>query len=455
LVELRAALAALGQPLVVRVGEAVDVLEDLRQHLPVGALWSHEETGNRWTYARDRGVRGWARAHGVAWHERPQTGVVRCLGSCDGWADRWDRFMRRPIVRVPLRLMPVPGIEPGAIPPADALGLPADPCPQRQPGGRAAGRAALRSFLAERGRPYQRAMSSPTMGAVHCSRLSPHLAWGTVSVREALQAAEARLAALSPDERHPWRGALRSFIGRLHWHCHFVQKLETEPSIEHRSLHPAYDGLRGDDETRLAAWSEGRTGWAFVDACMRMLRATGWLNFRMRAMVTSVAAHQLWLDWRPAGLPLARLFADYEPGIHWPQCQMQSGATGTNTIRIYNPVKQGHDHDPDGAFVRRWCPELARVPARWIHTPWEMPALEQAGAGCLIGRDYPAPIVDHIAAARAARDAVWAVRRRRGFARAADAIQARHGSRRSGLPQPDELLARARKRADPQLELGL
>jgi deoxyribodipyrimidine photo-lyase len=134
---------------------------------------------------------------------------------------------------------------------------------------------------------------------------------------------------------------------------------------------------------------------------------------------------------------------------------MQAGATGVNTIRIYNPVKQGHDHDPDGAFVRQWCPELARVPARWIHTPWTMPALEQAEAGCRIGRDYPVPIVDHVAAARAARDAVWAVRRRHGFARAADAIQARHGSRRSGLPQPDELRAKTRKRADPQLELGL
>ncbi|HEX6011104.1 MAG TPA: FAD-binding domain-containing protein [Geminicoccaceae bacterium] len=455
LVELRAALAALGQPLVVRVGEAVDVLEDLRRCLPVGALWSHEETGNGWTYARDREVHAWARAHGVPWHERRQTGVIRRLGSHDGWADRWDRFMRRPIVQVPLRLLPVPALEPGPIPSADAPGLPADSCPQRQPGGRAAGREALRSFLAERGRPYQRAMSSPTVGALHCSRLSPHLTWGTVSVREALQAAEARLAGLAPDERHPWQGALGSFIGRLHWHCHFVQKLETEPAIEHRSLHPAYDGLRGNDETRLAAWSEGRTGWPFVDACMRMLHATGWLNFRMRAMVMSVAAHQLWLDWRSAGPPLARLFTDYEPGIHWPQCQMQSGATGTNTIRIYNPVKQGHDHDPDGAFIRRWCPELARVPTRWIHTPWTMPALEQAEAGCRIGRDYPAPIIDHVAAARAARDAVWAVRRRQGFARAADAIQARHGSRRSGLPQPDELRARAKKRAEAQLELGL
>ncbi len=180
-------------------------------------------------------------------------------------------------------------------------------------------------------------------------------------------------------------------------------------------------------------------------------------------MVMAVAFYQLWLSWRPAGLVLARRFTDYEPGIHWPQCQMQSGTTGINTPRIYNPVKQGLDHDPDGGFVRRWCPELGGVPLPWLHRPWLMPAGLQAAAGCRIGRDYPSPLVDHEAAARAAREAVWAVRRSADHARAADAIQARHGSRRSGLPQVEELRAKARRdaarreaaaRAAPQLELG-
>jgi deoxyribodipyrimidine photo-lyase len=134
------------------------------------------------------------------------------------------------------------------------------------------------------------------------------------------------------------------------------------------------------------------------------------------------------------GLHLARQFTDYEPGIHWPQTQMQSGTTGINAIRIYNPLKQGRDHDPHGTFIRRWCPELAAVPLRWLHAPWTMPALEQAAAGCVIGRNYPAPLVDHVASARQAGEMVSAVRRRHDFADAADAIQARHGSRRSGLP---------------------
>jgi deoxyribodipyrimidine photo-lyase len=184
---------------------------------------------------------------------------------------------------------------------------------------------------------------------------------------------------------------------------------------------------------------------------MRMLQATGWLNFRMRAMLMSVASYQLWLDWRPTGLHLARLFTDYEPGIHWPQAQMQAGTTGINTIRIYNPVKQGLDQDPDGSFIRRWCPELAAVPLRRLHRPWTMPQLEQEDARCRIGRDYPLPVVDHVASARQAREAVWGVRRKSGFASTADDIQARHGSRRSGLPQP----TKARGRPVRQLSLGL
>jgi deoxyribodipyrimidine photo-lyase len=263
---------------------------------------------------------------------------------------------------------------------------------------------------------------------------------GTVSIREALQAAETRLAGLSPEERPAWRGSLASFIGRLHWHCHFIQKLESEPRIEWRTFHPACEGLHSRDDERLAAWATGRTGWPFVDARMRMLRATGWLNLRMRAMMMSVASFQLWQDWRPAGLELARLFTDYEPGIRWPQAQMQSGTTGINTIRIYNPVKQGPDHNPGGAFIRRWCPELTRVPLRWLHTPWLLPTLEQADAGCRLGRDYPPPQVDHPEAARTARDAIWAVRRR-------------HGSRRSGLPQPPEQRAKAKRLDSRQLDL--
>jgi deoxyribodipyrimidine photo-lyase len=157
---------------------------------------------------------------------------------------------------------------------------------------------------------------------------------------------------------------------------------------------------------------------------MRYLAATGWLNFRMRSMVMAVASYQLWLDWRATGPVLARLFTDYEPGIHWPQVQMQSGTTGINTIRIYNPVKQGLDQDPAGTFTRRWVPELAPVPDSFLQEPWKWP-----GATALLGRRYPEPLVDATAAARIARDTVWGLRRNAGFAGEAARVAKAHASR--------------------------
>lgn len=290
----------------------------------------------------------------------------------------------------------------------------------------------LESFLHLRGERYRSAMSSPLEGAEACSRLSPHLAWGSVSMREVAQATRAAQRARrgQPGMRNgSWRQSLSAFTGRLHWHCHFIQKLEDEPRIEVENLHRAYDGIRpsAPDAERLGAWERGETGLPFVDACMRSLRAVGWLNFRMRAMVMAVASYHLWLDWRAPGLALARLFTDYEPGIHWSQVQMQSGTTGINAIRIYNPVKQGHDQDPAGLFTRRWVPELAAIPDRFLQEPWKA-----ENAAQVLGRTYPNRIVDHLAAAREARDRIWAVRRGGAFRAEAAAIQSRHGSRRPG-----------------------
>jgi len=314
-------------------------------------------------------------------------------------------------------------VEPGPIPSARALKLADDRCLHRQIGGRAQAERLLDSFLSARGEPYRTAMSSPLTAERACSRLSPHLAFGTVSLREAAQITRARQAE-RPGGR--WGGALTSFQSRLAWRDHFIQKLEDQPSIEIRALHPGAEAVRPrlSDATRLQAWAAGETGLPFLDACMRYLAATGWLNFRMRAMVTSFASYHLWLDWRQSGAHLARMFTDYEPGIHWPQVQMQSGTTGINTPRIYNPVKQGLDQDPAGVFTRRWVPELAAVPDAFLHEPWKWPEARR-----LLGHRYPEPVIDVASAARAARDAIWAARRGPGFAAEAARIVTRHASR--------------------------
>lgn len=203
------------------------------------------------------------------------------------------------------------------------LGINDDPCPQRQPGGRRAGAATLEGFLRERGEAYHRELSSPLTVYDACSRLSTHLARGTVSIRELAQATRHRreqVAALaqSSGQRGTWPKALSAFEGRLHWHCHFMQKLESEPRIEFENMHPACDGLRDPipDQERLDAWRQSQTGFPFVDACRHALIHTGWINFRMRAMLVSFSAYHLRLHRREPGLHLARVSTDYEPGIH-------------------------------------------------------------------------------------------------------------------------------------------
>jgi deoxyribodipyrimidine photo-lyase len=423
-----------GAQLCLRIGDAVEVLEELRRRHRVTQLFSHEETGNAWTYARDRRVARWARAQGVVWEELPQSGVVRRLESRDGWAARRNTFLRQELPT------PDPSDINWVTSPSDEVPhLMDDDCPQRQRGGRSEGLVCLESFLTERGQDYRRAMSSPLTGESACSRLSPHLAWGALSGREVAQAAAERQRAVR-GTRLGWGGSLKSFQARLAWRDHFMQKLEDAPELEFRCLHSAYEGLRGDDRVRREAWETGETGIPFVDACMRYLNATGWLNFRMRSMLMAVASYHLWLDWRATGLHLARQFTDYEPGIHWPQVQMQSGTTGMNTVRIYNPVKQGKDQDPEGVFTRRWVPELADVPLEYLQEPWRW-----EGAAHL---RYPDPIVNVVEAARDARERIWAVRRGQAFRQEAERVVQKHASRKD--PQGHFVNDRAPKPGRPE-----
>lgn len=411
---LRPSLHALGLPLLLRCAPLTQVLEDLHRRLGFTHLFSHEETGPRWTWDRDRAVARWCRERGVVWQEFPQNGVVRRLASRRGWAGRWQGRMDAPVLAPPtsLRGLRLPVDLPlGDLPTRADLQLPSSrPVPAA---GQAAARALLDDFLQHRGRRYRHELSSPLTADSGCSRLSPHLAFGTLSMRQVHQAAEARIAALRALETEAGRDFarhLRGFTARLRWHCHFMQKLEDEPDIEFRNFARSADALRDDapDRERLDAWRAGRTGYPMVDACMRQLLATGWLNFRMRAMLVSFAAYHLWLHWREPGLHLARQFLDFEPGIHWSQMQMQSGTTGINTFRIYSPARQAAEHDPTGAYVRRWVPE------------WGTPA-------------YPRPLVDERAALAQAKERLYALRRSDAARLEADAIQQRHGSRRSGL----------------------
>jgi deoxyribodipyrimidine photo-lyase len=434
LADLDAALGQRGAALVRRVGEVVDVLSKIHRESGIAAIHVHEETGLMWTYRRDKAVRAWARKLGIPVIEHRQHGVWRGPTSRNGWAKRWEGMMTQAPWRAPDSIN-FAHISSEDTPDATLFNLVSDTCPNRQTGGRKTGIDLLYSFLHSRGRFYRKAMSSPSEGAQACSRISAHLAFGALSIREALQCAQRAQVRHCEGGDPYFPGSIQSFIARLHWHCHFIQKLEDQPEIEFTNFHPAYQDLRPigpDHQSNALAWIKGRTGFPFVDACMRSLASTGWLNFRMRAMVMSFSSYHLWQDWRLPAQYLARQFTDFEPGIHFSQVQMQSGTTGINTARIYNPIKQSIDQDRDGTFIRKWVPELGHLPTPLIHEPWHAPQDLLAGPNKM-ELIYPDRLVDHLVTAAYARTQIYQVRGRADHKPASTAIQAQHGSRKSGL----------------------
>ncbi|MEB3207048.1 MAG: FAD-binding domain-containing protein [Vampirovibrionales bacterium] len=455
--ELQQALRARGNRLLIVLAEAPAVLEAVYDSSPFTNLYSHQETGNAISYARDIRVGQWAKSKGILWQEFYQNGVIRRLKTRQKWAHQWEARMKQPLQPAPDWVAPPDNLSQLAealknrfpvwidsLPSLFELGMPASQKTAAQAGGRTLGLATLNDFLTVRGLPYVQGMSSPNSAPEACSRISPYLAWGALSLGDVVHRLRHHQASVldecqkvsvdAPEGLRRcknWLAVYRSFHKRLHWHCHFMQKLEDEPAIETCNMNRAFDGMREPfwSDERFNAWCEGQTGYPLIDACMRSLRETGWLPFRMRAMVTSFAAYHLWLHWQRPAHVLARHFLDYEPGIHYSQIQMQSGVTGINAIRIYSPLKQAQDHDPYGHFIRRWVPELATVPAPWIFEPHTLPDLEASRLGFRVGKDYPLPIVDHAEAYRQAKEALWQWKRTPEARAQAKIVLDKHGSR--------------------------
>jgi deoxyribodipyrimidine photo-lyase len=423
---LDAHFRTLGGCIEIHAGELPDVLHQIWQDAPFANLYSHEETGNAFTYARDLKVAAWCEKREIKWHEFAQFGVVRRLKDRNLWQSAWEQHMAAPISMAE-------NLTFWQAPTRAALVMHAPPHlkhnpPKRQRGGRPMALATLKSFLNARSVGYRGGISSPLSAPDACSRLSVYLTWGCISMREVVQHTRAHLASLPPQaSRH--KSGLTAFVSRLYWHCHFIQKLESQPSIEWQNMHRGYDLLRENEfnHAHFEALKAAQTGWPMVDACVVMLRETGWLNFRMRAMLVSVAAYPLWLHWRPVGEWLATQFLDYEPGIHWSQLQMQSGTTGINTTRVYNPIKQAQDHDAHGKFVRRWLPHMRSVPDTWLFEPWKMPKSESTEA--MGAQEIVTPLIDLASATREAKHRVHERRRDPEVKAGKKAVVDKHASR--------------------------
>ncbi|TYA78407.1 cryptochrome/deoxyribodipyrimidine photo-lyase family protein [Seonamhaeicola marinus] len=374
----------------------------------VAGIYSHQETGLLVTYNRDKTFKRYCKNNLITWYENINNGVIRGLKNRDNWSNFVDAYYGiEPLVFSPnvSQLLSTNNIEdlekrlktPSLITPKDTL---------FQKGGRSVGLRYLDSFFENRYKDYMFHISKPELARTSCSRISPYIAWGNLSVREVYHKAYN----FKKESKH--KKALEGFMARLRWQTHFIQKFEMEHTMEEASVNKGFHKLKKRvSDIYQTAWKTGQTGYPLVDACMRCLNETGYLNFRMRALVVSFFTHNLWQPWQAATQHLSQMFLDFEPGIHFPQLQMQAGETGINMLRIYNPVKNSIEHDPEASFIKKWVPELKDLDTPFAHQPYLMTELEQQFYNISLGKDYPMPIVDLETTRKKASDVLWNLRK--------------------------------------------
>ena len=419
--DLNKELSQLGQQLIIKVGPILKIFDDLHQRHKLTTIWGHHETWNLWTKNRNLQVENWAKINKIKLRFIQQNGIVKNLKNRNRWATAWYSTMNKTIYKRPTRMDKI-NESSQLIPSAKDLNILNDGFKPFLKGGRKTGLKLLYTFLDFRSEFYSKNMSSPNTASNSCSKLSSYVSFGCISIKEIFQESMKKKNELnnSTSSSKSWVNSIRSFLQRLRWHCHFIQKLEDDCNIENFNLHSSYNLIRNEKINTyfLNSWKTGNTGYPFIDACMRYLITNGWINFRMRAMLISFSSHHLWLHWKAPSIHLARLFTDYEPGIHYSQIQMQSGTTGINKIRIYNPLKQSKDNDPDGIFIKKWVPELKSVPTNHIHEPWSY----------ISSVKYPRPIINEKLARDTALKKIYEIKKNNNFYREARIIRTKHSN---------------------------
>ena len=383
--------------------EVVSAFNQLFDSYFINTVFSHQETGLLTTYNRDKEFTRYCRNNSINWVENNNNGILRGLLNREDWFEKWDDYMYDSLITNQFNSKNFISIE--EITKLEKyfhiVNLETPKHKYFQKGGTKTAWRYADTFFQKRHEKYMYNISKPSLARESCSRLSPYIAWGNVSIRQIFQ--EALKHKTEANKRH-----LGAFISRLRWQAHFIQKFEMEHTMENASINKGYQKLKKSISVKYQkAWEEGKTGFPLIDACMRCLQETGYLNFRMRAMLVSFFTHILWQPWQASSQHLSKLFLDFEPGIHFPQLQMNAGETGINILRIYNPVKNSLEHDEDGSFIKKWVPELAHLSIPFLHEPYLMTPLDEQFNNLELGIDYPKPIVDIKIARKKASDTLW------------------------------------------------
>lgn len=267
---------------------------------------------------------------------------------------------------------------------------------RRHKGGCMEARDRLEDFV-ENISEYIGGISPPSKAEKRTSQLSPYIKFGCISPRQAYKYAE--------DNADNGR-AKEMFTSRLFWNRHFTQKLQDNPNLRKQAVNPVFRGMNRSThkEKYHEKWKDGLTGYPMVDASMRALNQTGWMNFRMRAMCSSFYTYILRCWWKEGADWFYKKLIDADPAINYAQWQMQSGLIGVHPLRIYNPMKQVRENDPDGEYIKKYVPELRDLPAKYLDQPEKTPLSVQEENGVIIGDDYPYPVVDYEKRRDEARD---------------------------------------------------
>ncbi|MBK8062779.1 MAG: deoxyribodipyrimidine photo-lyase [Betaproteobacteria bacterium] len=395
--ELADTLAGLGGALHVLHGKAREEIPRLAARLRVHAVYANHDYEPQ-AIARDAAVVATLQAMGIALHTRKdqvifeKSEVLTQSGTPfsvftpykNAWLAKLEPFYVKPY--------PVEGfagqLSPDALAPMptlESLGFARTNLAELAiPTGASGARALLDEFSGRMGEYHQRRDFPALKGP---SYLSVHLRFGTVSIRELVSRA--------------WRSRTAGaavWLSELVWRDFYFMILAHHPRVERQAFRPEYEAIRWDDrDDWYAAWCEARTGYPIVDAAMRQLNRSGYMHNRLRMIVASFLTKDLGLDWRRGEAYFAQHLNDFDLAANnggW-QWAASTGCDAQPWFRIFNPVAQSERFDAGGRFIRRYLPELARVPDKFIHAPWKMGPIEQQAAGCMIGRDYPAPLVDH------------------------------------------------------------